>query len=158
MKGSDAMESSKRDKMYLMSIRPKYAYRIFAGTKKYELRRWIGIRLEPGSLIVVYASGNVRALIGEFKAGKIIYGSPSKVWNYVSSQSNTGIYPEDKAYIMGSKTALAIEVLEPRLYKVSIKLDELRKIIPGFNPPLSFRELSREEPLYKLVIKKLRRL
>lgn len=144
--------------MYLMSIRPKYAYKIFAGIKKYELRRWIGIRIDPGSLIVVYASGNVRALIGEFKAGRVIYGSPSRVWNYVRLTQSSGVDIEDRGYIMGSKTALAIEVLSPKLYKYSVKLDELRRIIPGFNPPLSFRELSETEPLYRLIIRKLRRL
>ena len=145
-------------RMYLMSIRPKYAYKIFAGIKKYELRRWIGIRLDPGSLIVVYASGNVRALIGEFRAGKIVYGSPTKVWNYVRSVPSSGVDMEDRSYIVGSKTALAIEVLSPKLYKHPVKLDELRRIIPGFNPPLSFRELSETEPLYRLIIRKLRRL
>ncbi|WFO76285.1 DNA-binding protein [Desulfurococcaceae archaeon MEX13E-LK6-19] len=144
--------------MYLMSIKPKYAYRIFAGIKKYELRRWFGIKPEPGSLMVVYASGNVRSLIGEFTVGKIIYGPPNKVWEYVRSSTDTGIYPEDKNYIMGNKPAMAIEVLEPKLYKRPIALDELRRIIPDFNPPMSFRELSPDEPLYRLLIRKLRRL
>ncbi len=156
--GASALEDDIKRKMYLMSIRPKYAYKIFAGVKKYELRRWIGLRVEPGSLIVVYASGRVRSLIGEFTAGKIVYGPPSKVWNYVTSIPNAGIGVDDRSYITGSKTALAIEVRNPRLYRYPIKLEELRTILPGFNPPLSFRELSRTEPLYRLIIRRLRRI
>lgn len=142
--------------MYLMSIKPKFAYRIFSGIKKFELRRWFGLRLEPYSLVFVYASGRIQALIGEFRAGRVYYGPPSRIIDIIDSIPSSGIYREDKSYIIGSEKALAIEVLNPKLYKVSIKLDELRLIIPGFKPPLSFRELSPYEPLYRLVIKKLR--
>lgn len=33
---------------YLFSIRPVYAYRIFTGVKKYELRRYLGFEIERG--------------------------------------------------------------------------------------------------------------
>ena len=144
--------------MYLMSIKPRYAYRIFAGIKKYELRRWIGINLEPGSIIVVYASGKVRALIGEFIAGKVVLGTPEKIWEFIRSIPSSGVGLEDKGYITGSKSAMAIEVVKPRLYKRPIELRELRMLIPGFNPPLSFREIDYGEPLYRLLIRKLRSL
>lgn len=155
MSGDEELENRK---MYLISIKPKYAFRIFAGIKKYELRRWFGIKPVPGSLMIVYVSGNVRSLIGEFTVGKIIYGPPNKVWEHIRSLVNTGISPEDKSYIIGNKPAMAIEVLEPRLYKRPVGLEELRCIIPDFNPPMSFRELSPDEPLYRLLIRKLRRL
>ncbi len=144
------------EKMYLMSIKPKYAYRIFSGVKKFELRRWIGLAVESGSTVFVYASGKVRALIGEFRVGRVFYGTPSRVWGYVQSFSASGVYSEDRVYISGSKKALAIEVLEPRLYRYPIKLDELRLVLPDFNPPLSFREVDPNEPLYRLVIRRLR--
>ncbi len=144
-------------KMYLMSIRPRYAYRIFSGSKKYELRRWFGLRPEPGEIIVVYASGNVRAIIGEFTAGRVIYGEPEEVWRYIMGQRDHGVRREDKEYIAGSRTAMAIEVLNPRLYPEPVSLYKLRNIIPGFNPPMSFRILDRDEPLYRLIIARLRK-
>jgi len=143
-------------KIYLMSVKPKYAYRIFAGMKKFELRRWFGIRPEPGSIVVVYVSGNIKAIVGEFIVGKVVYGTPKKVWDYVQSIPESGIYPEDRVYIDGDKPAMAIEVLKPRLYRKPIKIDEIRRIIPDFFPPMSFRELDRNEPLYKLLIRRLR--
>jgi predicted transcriptional regulator len=142
--------------MYLMSIRPKYAYRIFTGIKKFELRKWFGVKPEEGSIIIVYASGSVRAIIGEFRVGRIIMGKPSYVWDKLSAMESIGVGLEDYQYIRGSKTAMAIEVVDPILYVKPITLEEIRSIIHGFMPPFSFRRLYRDEPLYELIIRKAR--
>ncbi len=142
--------------MYLMSIKPKYAYRIFTGIKKFELRKWFGLVPLEDSTIIVYASGSVRAIIGEFRVGRVYMGSPSDVWGFLQAQEKTGIGREDYSYIHGSRKAMAIEVVDPVLYSRPIHLRELRSIIPGFMPPLSFRILYPYEPLYELIIKKAR--
>jgi len=142
--------------LYLMSIRPKYAYQIFAGRKKFELRRWIGVPVVEGAIIVVYVSGSVKALMGEFRVGRVIMGSPQRVWNEIMRYEKHGIERDAWPYIAGAKKAMAIEVLEPRLYSRPVKLDELRQIFPGFTPPLSFRMLRVEEPLYRFLVKPLR--
>ena len=142
--------------LYLMSIRPKYAYQIFTGRKKFELRRWIGIPVVEGAVIVVYVSGSVKALMGEFRAGRIITGTPQRVWNEIMKYESHGIERDAWPYIAGAKKAMAIEVLEPRLYQRPVKLDELRQIFPRFAPPLSFRVLHLEEPLYRFLVKPLR--
>lgn len=141
---------------YLMSIKPKYAYRIFTGIKKFELRKWFGIMPEQGSIVVVYASGSVKAIIGEFRVGRIIRGTPSEIQRFLELETETGVSREDYNYIHGSKNAMAIEVIEPRLYSKPITLKELRSILPGFMPPLSFRRLHPLEPLYELIIRKAR--
>ena len=66
--------------IYLMSIKPKFAFEIFSGKKKYELRRWIGVPVSSGSIIVVYVSGSVRAIMGEFKVGRVIEGDAKYLW------------------------------------------------------------------------------
>jgi len=144
------------DPMFLMSIRPKFAYQIFTGKKKFELRRWIGVPIPSGSTIIVYVSGNVRAIMGEFTVGKVIFGSPIYIWREVMKYPSPGIDEDDKPYISGAKKALAIEVLNPRLYARSISLEELRSIIPGFNPPLSYRRLYENEPLVRLILSYIR--
>ncbi len=142
---------------YLMSIKPKFAYQIFTGKKKYELRRHVGIDIEEGAKIVLYVSGNVRAIMGEFTAGKIIKGSALYVWNKAMEQGDVGLDEDDWPYIKGSKTALAIEVRNPRIYKRPISLNEIRRIIPNFMPPLSYRILYENEPLH-MIVEKLRTL
>ncbi|MET1160617.1 MAG: DNA-binding protein [Thermoprotei archaeon] len=142
--------------MYLASIRPKYVYRIFTGIKKFELRKWIGLKPPTGSTIVVYASGNVKAIVGEFRVGKVVFAKPTDIWDYLSTIEDSGVGLEDYQYIRGSKYALALEILDPILYVKPITLKEIKNIIPGFSPPLSFRELNRDEPLYELIIRKAR--
>ncbi len=139
-----------------MSIRPKYAYRIFTGTKKFELRKWFGLVPSPGSTIIVYASGGVKAIIGEFKVGRVYLGSPGEVREFLEGQPSPGIGREDLSYIYGSRKAMAIEVIDPVLYSKPIKLVELRNIIPGFMPPLSFRRIDPFEPLHVLIIRRAR--
>ncbi len=145
------------EEVYLMSIRPQYANAIFRGRKKYELRKLSG---QPGitedSVIVVYSSGNVKAIIGEFRAGRIITGTPEYVWTAVG-QSRYGIGRDAWAYIRGGKRAMAIEVLEPKLYPRPVSLDEIRRIIPGWMPPFSYKRLEPGDKLYELVIRRLRR-
>ncbi len=144
------------EEIYLMSIRPKYAYRIFTGIKRFELRKWFGIVPARGSIIIVYSSGSVKAIIGEFRVGRVFLGAPSEVWDFLTQQPNTGVGRDDYSYIHGSRKAMAIEVVDPKLYSKPIKLAELRSIIPGFMPPLSFRRIDPFEPLYQVIIRKAR--
>ncbi len=143
--------------LYLISIRPQFAYQIFRGVKKFELRRWIGVPVEEGSIMIVYASGKVRAIIGEFKVGRIIEGSAEQVWREVMKHPSPGVDHKDWPYIKGASKALALEVKHAVLYPRKVTLDELRMIIPGWMPPLSYKVLREGDPVYELVIKPLRR-
>jgi len=144
--------------MYLISIRPVYAYQIFRATKRFELRRNVIGRIPEGSVMIVYASGNVRAIIGEFTVGKVIEGTAEQVWRKVLSEKNHGIRGDAWHYIRGAQKAMALEVVNPVLYPRKVTLEEIRRIIPGWNPPLSYKVLREGEPLYELIIRKLRRL
>jgi len=142
--------------MYLASIRPKYAYRIFTGMKKYELRRYFGLKPSKGSIMVVYASGSVKAILGEFIVGEVLFGKPSEIWDMLMDIKDAGVGLDDYSYIKGSRYALAIEIDRTITYKKPITLDTIRNIIPDFNPPMSFRILRSDEPLYELIIRKAR--
>ncbi len=144
------------EKMYLASIRPKYVYRIFTGVKKFELRKWIGIRPPRGSVVVVYASGSVRAIVGEFRVGRVFFARPNDIWNVLMTMDKPGVGVEDYQYIRGARYAIAIEIINPILYVKPIPLNDIRSIIPGFMPPMSIRELDVNEPLYELIIRKAR--
>ncbi len=142
--------------IYLISIKPYYAYQIFRGTKKFELRRNAAGRIEEGSVMVVYASGNVRAIVGEFRVGRIIEGRAEEVWREVIKEENSGIRGDAWHYIKGAEKAMALEVVEPKLYPRRVTLEEIRRIIPGWNPPLSYKLLRVGEPVYELIIRRLR--
>jgi predicted transcriptional regulator len=144
------------DEMYLMSIRPKFALQIFRGEKRFELRRLRGRPISPGSLIIVYVSGNIRSIMGEFRVGRVIVGNPRRVWREAAGTPGAGLDEDDWPYIKGSKAAMALEVVDARTYPRPISLEELRSIFPGWNPPMSFRPIGEGDPLVELLIKKLR--
>lgn len=143
--------------LYLMSIRPRYSRAIFAGSKKYELRKLAGLPPIPeGSVVVVYTSGSVRSIVGEFTAGRVIQASPERVWAE-TRRPGTGIGEDAWEYIRGARRAMAIEVVEPRLYPRPVTLDEVRRVIPGWMPPMSYKKLDEGDPILELIIKPLRR-
>jgi len=144
--------------IYLISIRPVYAFQIFRGTKRFELRRGVAGSIPEGAVMVVYASGNVRAIIGEFRVGRVIRGTAEQVWRGVMSEKNSGVGEDAWRYIRGAERAMALEVVEPKLYPRRVTLEEIRRIVPGWNPPLSYKLLREGEPVYELVVRKLRML
>jgi len=143
--------------VFLISIKPLYAYQIFRGTKKFELRRNVAGDIPSGSILVVYASGNVRAIIGEFKVGRVISGGARELKKKLAGE-RTGLREDAWHYVKGASKAMALEVLEPRLYPRKVTLEEVRRIIPGWSPPLSYKRLLEGDPLYELIVKKLRQL
>ncbi len=143
------------DEVYLMSIRPKYASAIFAGKKKYELRKLSGMPpLTEGAIVVVYSSGNVKSIIGEFRVGEVIIDAPERIWAVVSAPG-TGIRGDAWQYIRGARRAMALRVVEPRLYPRPITLEEIRRIIPGWMPPFSYKRIGPGDRLYELVLKRV---
>jgi len=57
-------------RVVLLSIKPKFAEEILSGVKMFELRTGSGI--ESGSRVVMYVSSPVKALVGEFTAGRVL--------------------------------------------------------------------------------------
>lgn len=72
----------------LLSIKPEFAYKILSGEKKFEYRRRI-FRQTDVTSVLVYASGPVRSVIGEFQIGQIITEAPDLVWDetYIDRKS-----------------------------------------------------------------------
>lgn len=99
-------------KTILLSIKPKYADQIFAGTKKYEFRRKFPIGVK--NRVLVYSSSPIKKVIGYFDTGEIIVGPPNTIWN--DTHLLAGI--DDKSffeYFAGTDKALAISILNPVL-------------------------------------------
>ena len=61
-----------------MSIKPKYANKIFTGEKLYELRK--KIFQKKVTSIVIYSSSPISMIIGEVEIDDIIIGSPVSIF------------------------------------------------------------------------------
>ena len=103
----------------LMSIKTEYANKIFDRIKLYELRK--KPLKENVDTIIVYSSGKVKKVVGEFKIEKIIKDSPDKIWDL--GEEVLGI---DKKsffnYFKNSQYAFAIKI------KNTIKYDTPKKL------------------------------
>ena len=115
----------------LLSVKPEYSQRIFAGTKRYEFRKVIFSR--PVDTIVVYESSPTQRIVGHFRVGSVLSGPPEEIWR--RTQDEAGV---DEAsfyrYFSGRDVAYAIEVMEPTLYECPLPLSDFY----GSRPPQSF--------------------
>ncbi len=127
----------------LMSIKPKYADLIFAGTKTIELRR-VCPKVEPGDLVLVYVSSPRMALVGGFEVAEIVSDEPQtlcKKW-----QPQSGVEKETFLhYFQGAATAYGILIGRTWQFESATELKTLRRRKGGFHAPQSYRYVGSEE-------------
>ena len=116
----------------LLSIKPEFANKIFAGEKLYEYRK--SVFKEHITTIVVYASRPVQRIIGELEVEEVIQGTPDKIWQMTSEQSGISrTYFSE--YFGGRSRAYAIKIAKCNRYKRAINP---YKKYANFTPPQSF--------------------
>ena len=132
----------------LMSIKPKYADLIFAGTKTIELRR-VCPKVGLGDLVLVYVSSPRMALVGGFEVAGIVSDETHllcKKW-----QPQSGLEKETFLhYFQGAGTAYGILIGRTWQFDSATELNTLRHRKGGFHPPQSYRYVGSEE-LVKLL-------
>jgi len=120
----------------LLSIRPKYAQMIFAGTKTVELRR-VRPSIQAGDLVLVYVSSPTKELQGAFRVGKTFSEKPSLIWKRFGIK--TGVTREEfDTYFRGKAQAHALLIEDAWTLAEPVRLACLRKEKQGFHPPQSF--------------------
>jgi predicted transcriptional regulator len=75
----------------ILSIKPKFAEKIFEGSKKFEFRR-IVFKNPNVSKVVVYASAPISKVIGEFEIEEIIHKELDSLW--ANTKEYSGISKE----------------------------------------------------------------
>lgn len=129
------------NKALLLSIKPRFADAIFAGTKHFELRK-VKPKVESGDLVLVYVTSPRCSLEGVFRVGSVLEMPPEQLWPRVRS-SCALTKSEFMDYYTGKTTAFAITILEAWRLDTPVQLSELRteRIIP----PQGYRYLSAGE-------------
>ena len=112
-----------------MSFKPIFAYQVVRGVKKLELRKKV-FNIERDSRVLVYASKPIKAIVGEFKVGRVIEGKVRDIWEYAKRVPDSGVDERDLPYIEGGRRVLAIEVLNPIEYRKIITINDIRTVIP----------------------------
>lgn len=138
----------------LMSIRTKYASKIFAGTKKWEFRKAVPTQLVNSlfpARIVVYSSEEERAIVGDFRVGRVVRTTLQKLMAITGHADDPAAVEWFREYYRGRTTCCAIEVLEPRRYDTPFDLPSLREALGGFVPPQSFAYVGEKDRLRSLL-------
>lgn len=124
----------------LLSIKPKYADLILAGTKTVELRRsWPS---NDVGVMVIYSSAPVQRLTGLALITEIKECDFEELWAVAQAHGGGVTYDELQEYI--GKKKLAYGVMLGRVMPAEVLVDP-KDIFPTFTPPQGFLYLSPQD-------------
>src|SRR5690348_15147082 len=124
----------------LLSIKPKYAELILAGTKRVELRRsWPS---NDVGIMVLYSSAPVQKLVGVAFVDRIEERDFANLWKLADASGAGVTYDELKSYVNGKKTAFGVMIDRAKTAEAQI---DPKDLFPNFTPPQSFVYLGPDE-------------
>ena len=123
-------------RMIVLSLKPRFADAILAGSKTVELRR-----SEPKIVVptraLLYAMSPVRALVGTCIVTSVQSDQLATLWGEFGPR--TGVdHQEFLDYFDGVKKGTALTLSDPESLLRPISLTRLRETSHGFRPPQSF--------------------
>ena len=130
------IEALDQDRMIVLSLKPRFAEAIFAGTKTVELRR-TRPRIEVPTRALLYATTPVRALLGTCIITDVISADLTALWREYGSRSDL-THNEFKRYFEGLGVGTALTLAHQQPLDRVVPLQELRAKPRGFRPPQSF--------------------
>jgi predicted transcriptional regulator len=135
-----ASDESRRD--IVVSIRPRYASKIIDGSKTVELRRRFPETLDWNTVIVIYASSPIRAIVGVAWVKEIKRLPVKQLWKQFG-QAACIAKDDFDTYFSGIAYGYAIVLDHVRRLREQMHATELAKRF-GFVPPQSFCYLGKE--------------
>lgn len=124
----------------LLSIKPKYADLILAGTKTVELRRsWPSNDI---GVMVLYSSSPVQRLVGIAYVDRVNEADVAGLWQLAHDHGGGVTQDELVEYFVGKKTAFGIMIKSAKTAQCSADPKEL---FPGFSPPQSYMYLTPDD-------------
>jgi predicted transcriptional regulator len=124
------------ERALLLSVRPQFAESILEGSKTAEIRRQRP-DVRPGTLVIIYATKPVGAIVGTARISGLSQGSPAEIWE--QHQAHAGIAREDfDTYLDGAATAYALLLERVQRLVPLLTLEEMRAAA-SFQPPQSYR-------------------
>lgn len=124
----------------LMSIRPRFAQDILAGTKTTELRRRAPA-FRAGDVVVMYETSPTKAIVGVAVVEGIDDGPTERLWKAARNSAKVS-RAEYVSYFAGVSKGSAIRLSGARRLQRPIPLTELQRLAPLFRPPQSWCYLS----------------
>ena len=133
---TEHVEELDQDRMVVLSLKPRFAEAILAGTKTVELRRTTP-KIEVPTRALLYASTPVRALLGSCIITSVASARLTELWCEFGSRADLP-YQEFKRYFEGVEVGAALALAQQRPFTRIVPLQDLRAEPTGFRPPQSF--------------------
>lgn len=106
----------------LLSIKPEFVEKIFAGTKKYEFRKSL-FKKRGVKYVVIYASAPIKRVVGEFEIDEILSDDVNIVWEL--TRKHSGITKTFyNSYFQNRKIANAIRIGHLTKYETAKPLSD----------------------------------
>lgn len=115
----------------IISIQPFFVDAIFRREKRFEFRRVVA-KFQTGDRMVVYATAPLSLLVGEFRVGRILTGTPEEVCAETGPDT---LRTYTVSYLRGAVSCTAIEIIAPRRWAAPMSLARLR---PAIRAPQSY--------------------
>lgn len=123
----------------LLSIKPKWAEKIFSNEKISELRKKIWKR-DDIKKVYVYASSPIRKIVGYFYINKIQCFAIHNLW--IATQETAGLTKEEfETYFSGASYGYSISIKKSILLRKQI---DPKIIDPNFKAPQNFKYINRD--------------
>ena len=116
----------------ILSIKPKFVEEIIAGRKRFEFRK--KSFKQDVNTVFVYASSPICRIVGEFKLGAVLEGTPEQVWSMTANHSGITKRFYDQ-YFSCHEVSYALEIKSFKRYKTPINPYQA---IKDFHAPQSF--------------------
>ncbi|MFC9812698.1 ASCH domain-containing protein [Streptomyces virginiae] len=130
------------ERAMLLSVHPRFATAILAGTKTVEVRRQ-RVAAPPGTPVLLYATAPTMAIVGMAWIASVQVATPREVWT--TSRTSTGISRREyDEYMSGATRASGLSLEGPVSFEVPVPLASLRAT-GSFHPPQSYRYLTDED-------------
>ncbi|WP_407282849.1 hypothetical protein V7O61_02475 [Methanolobus sp. WCC1] len=103
----------------LLSIKPNFVDKIISGEKKYEFRKTEFKKRDGLNRIYIYSTSPIKKIIGSFKIGDIISGTPESIWK--ECRDFAGISKADFFdYFKNNDKAIAISIEDLQIFETPI--------------------------------------
>ncbi len=148
MNTPETLPEKKEVTFLILSIQPEHAARIYAGRKKYELRK----KVTSVPISYVFLCENGFGITGCFEVGEILREERNKLWTRTGELGTSR--KRFLRYFSQHAVGNAIEVLNPVHFKKAMSVRELREHYERFSPPQSSLIVRKDHPLFEILEKK----
>ena len=124
----------------ILSLKPQYVELILSGKKTVELRNRI-VRMEPGTVIWIYATKPVGGIVALAELDSVVHDTPAEIWVQYGREICIDRAHFD-SYINNRESVSALILSSVRKLKHSVTLDWIRRSTGNFQPPQFYSRLS----------------